>query len=63
MFSIGKNRILNPLGICAQSQIFGFRKNPEYLYRIYRIFDVLPRQTTYEMETPSRTSLNSAIVS
>ena len=42
------------------SRIFGLRKNPEYLYRL---FDVFPKQTTFEMETPSSTSLHSTIIS
>ena len=45
---------------CSSSKIFGLRKSPEYLYRL---FDVLPKQTTCEMETPSSTGLHSAIIS
>ena len=44
MFSIGKNGVLNPLGILhiSQSRMFGLRKDPEYLYQLS---DVLPKQT------------------
>ena len=58
MFSIGKNRILNPLRILRR--ILGLRESPEYLYRP---FDVVPKQTTCEMKTLSNTSLHSAIIS
>ena len=50
MFSIGKNRISNPLGI-------------EYLYWLHRLFDILPKQTTYEMKRPSSKSLHTVIIS
>ena len=35
-------------------------KAPEYLYRL---FDVLPKQATCEMKTPSSTSLLSTMIS
>ena len=44
----------------AWHRIFGFRENPEHLCRL---FDVLPKETTCEMKTPSRTSLHSTMIS
>ena len=43
MFSIWKNVILNTFGIFG---IFVIRKGPEYLYRL---FNILPEQTTCEI--------------
>ena len=40
-----KLNIIN--GIFHYCKIFGIRKCPEYLYRL---FDVLPKQATYEMK-------------
>ena len=38
MFSIGKNRILNPFGILRIKQNFWPYENPEYLYRLFDVF-------------------------
>ena len=68
-FSNKSGKICFPLGeiefwthyeFCAPSRIFGLRKSPEYLYRL---FDVLPKQTKCEMKSPWSTSLHSAIIS
>ena len=47
MFSNGKNGYLNTLQILCIQQNFGISKGGEYLYKL---FDILPKQTTCEME-------------
>ena len=46
MFSIGKNWILNTLGVLCITQNFDIKKDHEYLYRL---FGVWPKQVTCEM--------------
>ena len=33
--------------LCTYHRIFGLRKGPEHLYRL---FDVLPKQTTFQVQ-------------
>ena len=51
MFSTGKNWVFNALGILCLLWNFWYTKGPDYLYQLP--FDVLPKQTTCEMSTPS----------
>ena len=39
---------------CAYRKTFDFRKGPDYLYGL---FDVLPKQATYETKSTASTSL------
>ena len=57
MFCIGKNGILSPSQILSTSHNF---QGPEYLYRL---FDVLRKQTTCEMKTIEVQRLHSAMIS
>ena len=56
--SIGKNGILNPLGILHIQQIFGLRRGPEYLYGL---FDVLMFTQTDNMWNESTSSSSTSL--
>ena len=47
MFFAGKTGFLTHREFCAYHRIFGIRKGHDYLYQL---FNVLPRQTTFEMK-------------
>ena len=46
-FPLGKTEFLTHREFCAYHRMFGIRKGHDYLYQL---FDVLPKQTTFEMK-------------